>query len=100
MKYGKIIAGILAILGAIIAFIFGKRSGVLDNGGRASAIGGELDEVTKRANSIERNASIARDNNRKISESIDRAIGANDDNIGIIQKIRARGIDKKVDPTD
>jgi len=100
MKYGKIVAGILAILGAIVAFIFGKRSRVLDNGGRASALGSELDEVTKRAKSIERDTSIARDNNRKVSESIDRAISANDDNIGIIQKIRARGSDKKIDPTD
>lgn len=100
MKYDKIIAGILAILGAIVAFIFGKRTRVLDNRGRAGAIGSELDEVTGRAKSIERDAIIARDNNRKVSESIDRAISANDDNIRILQKIRARGIDKKVDPTD
>ena len=99
MKHGKIIAGVLVILGTIAAYICGKWAGVLDNGGRADAIGSELDQTTKRTESIERNTIITRDNNRKVSESIDRAIGANSDNIGIIQKIRARGSDKKIDPT-
>jgi hypothetical protein len=100
MKYGKVWASIIAIIGAIIAFIFGKRSGILDNGARASAIGSQLDGVISRAKDIERNSSIASADNRKIGESIDRAIIANDDNIGIFQKIRARGSVKKVDPTD
>jgi len=100
MKYAKTVTGIIAILGAIIAFIFGKRSGILDHRGRAGTIGSQLDGFANRAENIKRDSSIASADNRKIGESIDRAISANDDNLGIIQEIRARGESKKVDPTD
>jgi hypothetical protein len=79
----------------------------LDNRGRASTIGNGLDDSTKRASIIESETKRARDSAiesrdtvRQASQSNGRAIDAINNGIGIIQKIRARGIVKKVDPTD
>lgn len=97
MKYAKIWATILAIIGAIVAFIFGRRSRILDNGGRANTIRNGIDDSASRASTVTVGIVDAEKSVDNIASRVDNASKGIGDAIGIIQRIRDRGAKKTDD---
>lgn len=100
MKYAKIWATILAILGAIVAFIFGKRSSVRDNGSGADRIGNGLDDSADRASTVTSGIVNAEKRVDNIASRVDNASKGISDALGIVQAIRNRGAKKTDDASD
>ena len=100
MKYAKVWAAILALLGAIGAFIIGKRSGVRNNGSGADSIRNGLDDIKNGAVRITTRTIDAEKSVDSITDRIDSASKGLDTAIGIVQGIRNRGAKKTDDTSD
>jgi hypothetical protein len=91
MKHAQTWAGIIAVIGAIVAFIFGRRSNLHDNGSGVDSIGNGIDDGANRAESITSGNSDAEKRLDNIAGRIDNAAIGIEEAIGIVQDIRKRG---------
>ena len=94
MKHGKVWAAILAILGAIGAFIFGKRSSVRNNGSGIDSIRRGFDDIQNGAVRITVRTIDTQKSVDNITKRIDEASIGIDSALGIVQGVRDRGAKK------
>ena len=89
MRY--ILSAIAGALALLLAYLFGKRGGVLDNGSGADRIRDSLADSKDRASDISRQIVDTSGTVADITEHIGSASDSVDKAIGVVRSIRRRG---------